>query len=347
MGKITFDKPKLLSPVRLAFGAAAVGIAAAWWFGKSNYEPVRLLTPEEQTALSKDPARYPAPKNWEDSFITEKVPGEDRAQESNEWVQAAAEVKHSPNDPWAPRDETEKKICDLRTLEDYRSARKAWAAYQARPATAKERYDLLTEIYYTLYAAEITGLDRNQLSRVYVDTAKAAFEEARMPIVPTDAIEAQSHYGRMLSYFNVSQYSWRRMEENENFMFNASKGRLETEMGLLFDKSRDQRIDNFIKLYRQGIKPGIEGIKQFEQIADGVSIDIYLWKEVLEESDPDYEMFMKYRERWGLSLDEAKGIAAFLNRMYDFLEEKHKQTQAEAERFRNTRAPESCQPLMR
>lgn len=342
MGRILYIKEKPTWPARVAFATAAAGVAmAAWFFTKSDYEPVRLLTPEEQEVLRKDAMRNPPPRNWEDSFIREKVPGEDRAEEGNAWTRAA-EAKPDPGDPWTPRDEIEKRICDQVSLERYRSAQKAWVSYQARPATAKERYDLLTDVYYTQHAVEMTGLDRNQLSILYGDAAKAALEEARVQPVPADPSEAQNYYGRMLSYLEASKYSWGHTEERESFQ--VLRSQLEAEMGRLSDKSRDQKIGNFIKLYRQGIKPGIEGIRQYEQIADGVGIDIYLWRQIPEESDSDYEIFMKYREQWDISLDEAKGIAAFLARMYDFLEEKYERSQAEAEHFRNTRSIESCRP---
>lgn len=307
MKKITFDKPKSAWPARVAFAAAAAAVAlAAWYFTKSDYEPVRLLTPEEQAALSKDPARYPAPKNWEDSFITEKVPGEGRAEEGNAWTRAAEATKSDPDDSWSPRDEIEKGICDLSGLVAYRLAQQSWAAFQAQPATAQQRYDLINLAFDTDLALAVTGVDHDSRIRMRQQAARMALAEKLAQPVPADPIEAYEYYKILTGYyFNTAQ------DQRASLGINADV--LHDKLLTYRDAARQQRMVNFISLYRQGLMSEPAGVKNYQELMSDPTMQDFFWKSVPDQSDEDYQDFKSHLDEYGLSVEEARGIAGFLN----------------------------------
>lgn len=342
MKKIIYDKPKSVWSARVAFGAAVAGIATAvWWFTKSDYEPVRLLTPEEQAALRHDPARNPPPKNWEDSFITEKVPGAVETQFGNEWTRAAEAAKLDPDHPWSARDEIEKKICDLQSLERYRKAKDAWVEYQKQPVRNEDRFELLDRIRQSdAYITDITGMSEKEFEKLRTDLALRLFEEGYMRQVPDDSSVAYDHYRRMARYYLSSG-----TDENDDSRAGKFGFYLWDFDGKAQEYKRielDRRIGNFIALYKQGLKPGNEGIKQYDEAGGNLSIGHYMWAYVPEEGSEEYKEFIDFANEKGLTLEEAKGLARFMGGVKDYQEKNLEMMKSERKTFKEMRGPEGC-----
>lgn len=100
------DKSKTKWPVRMAFVAASLGIAAATWWGVMyNNVPQQPLTPEQQAKLKSVPSRHPAIKSGEDSFgfIRKHVPDQKidaaSSQMTTAGVNTAKPKQQSPQEP--------------------------------------------------------------------------------------------------------------------------------------------------------------------------------------------------------------------------------------------------------
>ncbi|QQG36543.1 MAG: hypothetical protein HYS17_01765 [Micavibrio aeruginosavorus] len=328
MEQIIFDKPKPLWLARVAFGAAAVGLAvAAWWLTKGDYEPARVLTPEEGERLKNDPARNPgfARENWENAFIREKVPGEDRVSAKNAWVKAAEpKLKLGTGHEFEPRDDFEKEICNLETMRMYREAKEAWEAFKNKPATATESFLLLQKVGIAGgLALDVTGVSYSEFKAQLARYGQLAAAEIA---IKTQNLNPDAVYGNYRLYSDlISALTSSVFNRGSHLSFIEAIE--EVNPGIDYEtirsissewrqKAEEQAIDRVIALYNQGVRPGTPEAGEFYRLYREFSLSIVAY----EKNGGGQVFFIRASKgERGLKPGEAQGIS---NLYYEIMDER-------------------------